>query len=102
MANLNQQLEEFKLLDYQTQKEKVLVMLEKLQDLHVFLKVLFTTLKTLENPSVDTLYAIYETLFSLGDYTDSAKAGAVLSAVDKLRSRLREIQEIERLDKEKE
>jgi len=102
MTDFTQQLESFKLLDYQVQKEKILVMLEKLQNVHVFLKVLYTTLQTLESPSADTLYAIYDTLFSLADYVDGAKVEQINSAVDALKNRLRSIQEAEYLDKEKE
>lgn len=77
-------------------------MLEKTQHIHAFFDVLYATLKIIEKPSVDVLWTIYDALFSLASYIDDIKMEWINVTVDKLKIKLKKIQDAERLDRKKE
>ena len=67
MTTIQEQLEKFNALEYEVKKQKVLAMLEAVQDAHPYFKVLYENILTLNHPSDETLSTIYETLFALGN-----------------------------------
>lgn len=100
--DIQTQVDEFKALSYNVQKEKIVDMLKQLQWMHKTFAMLYTTIPASSTVSEDILIQLYQAILEIAQEIRSGKKEKTQDKINKMAQIIIDINKQEKMEKERE